>query len=299
MSAAIRETGLRAAKDFISNSHNDTYSDIDPSKADLSGKTIVITGASKGVGRAAAIAFAQAGASNIALTARSDLTELVKAVKAAALTAGRSAEPAVFSASMDVGSEADVAQFAKDVGDKFGAVDLLVNNAGYFSKWGPLTETDAGEWWRNFEVNIRGVYLFSRYFVPLVLRSSSLKTILNLSSMGAVAISEGASGYQTTKFAVCRLTEHVAAEYADQGLICVSVHPGGIKTDMGNLMPASHLELLQDTVELPAHWMTWFARERREWLQARFLNAQWDVKELESRKDEIVEGNKLKFRLVL
>ncbi|KXJ88729.1 putative oxidoreductase [Microdochium bolleyi] len=300
MSAAIRESNLWPTVGFIKNTHTDTYPDIDPLKADLSGKTVVITGASRGVGRAAAIAFAQAGASNIALTARSDLSELVAAVKAAARDAGRAAEPTVISASLDVASDPDVARFAQQVGDAFGAVDLLVNNAGYLSPWDkPFAETDTAEWWKNWEVNIKGVYLFSRYFVPLVLKSSSLKTILNVSSMGAVAISEGGSGYQTTKFAVCRLTEHIAAEYADQGLIVVAAHPGAIKTDMGNRLPESHLQWLTDTVELPAHWMTWFARERREWMQARFVNAQWDVKDLEARKEEIVEENKLKFRLVI
>ena len=148
-------------------------------------------------------------------------------------------------------------------------------------------------------MNVRGTYLVSRYFVPLVLKPGPLKTILNVSSMGAVAISPGASGYKTTKFAVCRLTEHIVGKYADQGLIAVSMHPGAIKTNMGDELPKSHIEWLTDTVELPAHWMTRFASERREWMQARFFNAQWGAKELEAKKDEIVEGNKLRFRMVM
>ncbi|KAH7018042.1 putative oxidoreductase [Microdochium trichocladiopsis] len=298
MSAAVRDTGAEAAVRFIGKMHNDTYADIDPLKADLSGKTIVISGASKGIGRAAAIAFAQAGASNIAITARSNLDDVVSAMLKAARDAGRPKDPVILSATADATSEQDVSRFAKKVGEAFGAVDLLINNAGYLSEWTPLIDTDPTDWWMNFEVNVRGIYLFTRAFLPLVLKSASLKTILNVTSFGAVVISEGASGYQTTKFAVCRLTEHVAADYADQGLVCVAIHPGGIKTELGTRMPKPMHEWLVDEVELPAHWMTWFARERREWLQARFVAVNWDVKELESKKDEIVNGNKLKFRMV-
>ncbi|KAH7041520.1 uncharacterized protein B0I36DRAFT_234433 [Microdochium trichocladiopsis] len=300
MSAAIRESaGTEGVVSFVKK-HGRPYPAIDPLQADLSGKTVVITGASKGCGREAAIAFAQSGASNIVITARSDLSDVVADIKKAALEAGREAEPNVLNGSgVDATSAKDVEGLAKKVAETFGAVDLLINNAAFLSEWAPVAETDPDEWWTNWEVNIKGTYLFTRYFIPLVLKSSSLKTVLNITSIGAVNIGAGASGYQTTKFAVCRLTEHIAADYADQGLICVAAHPGSYLTEMGKRLPAYLHDKLTDDVALSGQWMAWFARERREWLQARFVAATWDVTELEARKDEIVKGNKLKFRMVV
>lgn len=300
MSDKIRESGLQEAQAFVSN-HSAPYSTIDPKKADLSGKSVVITGASKGCGREAAIAFAQAGASKIALLARSDLSAVIADVKAAAKEAGRIKEPQIYDGSgVDVTSALAVEDFARKVGQAFGgSVDLLINNAAYLSSWHAVGETDPEDWWMNWEVNMKGLYLCTRYFLPLVLKSNSLKTILNVTSFGAINIGAGASGYQTSKFAVCRFTEHTAADYADEGLICVTVHPGSYMTDMGKKLPESFHDWLTDDVALSGQWMAWFARERREWLQARFVSATWDVEELEAKKDEIEQGDKLKFRLVL
>jgi len=299
MSAAIRESsGSAGVVSFVKHQAK-PYPAVDPLQADLSGTTVVITGASKGCGREAAIAFAQSGASNIVVTARSDLSGVVADIKKAAHEAGRKAEPNVLDGSgVDITSAKDVEGLAKRVADKFNAVDLLINNAGFLSTWAPLAETDPDEWWTNWEVNIKGAYLLTRYFIPLVLKSH-LKTVLNITSIGAVNLGAGASGYQTTKFALCRLTEHIAADYADQGLICVAAHPGSYPTNMGKRLPLHLHEYLTDDVVVAGQWMAWFARERREWLQARYVSAVWDVTELEARKDEIVEGNKLKFRMVI
>jgi len=300
MSDKIRESGLEKATSFVKN-QSTPYAAIDPKQADLKGMSVVITGASKGCGREAAIAFAQAGASKIALLARSNLSTVIADVKTAAKEAGRAAEPQIYDGSgVDITSAKAVEEFAKNVGEAFGgSVDLLINNAAYLSSWMPVAETDADDWWQNWEVNIKGLYLCTKFFLPLVLKSGSLKTILNVTSFGAINIGAGASGYQTSKFAVCRFTEHTAADYADEGLICVAVHPGSYLTDMGKKLPESWHGWLTQDVALAGQWMAWFARSRREWLQARFVSATWDVEELEARKDEIVNGDKLKFRMVL
>ncbi|KAJ7367387.1 hypothetical protein DFH08DRAFT_837371 [Mycena albidolilacea] len=276
---------------------HDTYPSIDAAKANLSGKSMLITGASKGVGRMTAIRYAVAGCPKIAIAARSDLTEVERAVKEAAKGNGHP-EPQVLSLSLDVTSEQSVRNAAEAVEKVFGpSLDVLITNAGYLEAWTPLAEGDTKEWWKSWEVNIKGTYLTMRYLLPLVLKSET-KTLVTLSSAGGHHTTLGASAYQTTKFATCRLTEFADAEYGDQGLVAISLHPGGVKTELALNMPEWMHHILIDEPELPADILVWLARERREWLAGRFISACWDVDELEKKKGEIAEKDALKFKMV-
>ena len=121
---------------------------------------------------------------------------------------------------------------------EFGELDILINNAGYLSEFVAIDEGDRDEWWMNFEVNIRGVYWMTKALLPLLLKGGE-KTVVNLSSIGAHTIRYGASGYQTTKFALMRFTEHLMVEYGDKGLLAFGVHPGGVLTELGGKMPTA------------------------------------------------------------
>ena len=277
---------------------NDTYPFIDPTKADLTGKSVFITGASKGIGKATAIRFAMAGCSKILLSARSDMADVEGAVKDAAEKANRP-QPLVHSMKVDITSEESVRVASETAAEILGgSLDILINNAGYLEEWKPIAESDPGEWWWTWEVNIKGAYLAARYFIPLLLKSPS-KVLINVSSIGAHLISSGASGYQTVKFALCRLTEFMDTEYRQQGLTAISIHPGGVKTDLAMNMPPEMQSALIDTPELAADTMVWLCRERRDWLAGRFASVNWDMEELEQKKQEIVERNLFKFRLVI
>ncbi|KAF3065306.1 putative oxidoreductase YxbG [Daldinia childiae] len=287
-----------AVSTFISTTYTDTYEYISPKKLDLSGKSVFITGASKGVGRETALSYAKAGASGIIVGARSDLSSLVTEIKEAAKTAGRKTEPTVLSLKLDVTSEDSVKAAADAISTKFGGkLDILINNAGYLDDWAPIAEASTYHWWQTYEVNVKGVFLCSKYFIPLLL-ASEIKTNILTSSVGAIAVYPSASAYQSSKFAVSRLAEYVAAEYADQGLVCYSLHPGGIKTELATNMPKEVQDkVLTDEVALPADTLAWLGAERRPWMNGRFINVKWDMKELEARKDEIVEKDLLTFRL--
>ena len=113
---------------------------------------------------------------------------------------------------------------------------MLVNNAGYLETWYPVVETDPKEWWKTYEVNVRGIYYVSRACLPLLLKGDS-KTVVNVTSRGAHMTYNGASGYQVTKLAVVRFTEFLCRDYAGQGLVAYSVHPGGVFTELGSNMP--------------------------------------------------------------
>ena len=234
-----------SAQDFVKDLRHDTYPFVDPKKLNLSGKYVFITGASKGIGRALAIAYAQAGAAGIAIGARSDLTSLEKEVDQAASATGRQA-PKVIKMSLDVTDLASAEAAAKATESAFGKLDVLVNNAGYLATWAKTAEGDPSEWWRTWEVNIKGrvspssildqsanvatgVYYLKKAFIPLLLKGGD-KTIINLSSVGAHFVRPGASAYQPSKLVVCRLAEFASQEYAEEGLLAYSVHPGGSKS---------------------------------------------------------------------
>ena len=90
----------------------------------------------------------------------------------------------------------------------------------------------------------------------------------------------GASGYQTSKLALLRLTEFLAAEYADQGLLAYAIHPGGVLTELGSRMPAHTHAILVDTPELAGDTLAFLATERRDWLSGRYISVNWDTRDI-------------------
>jgi NAD(P)-dependent dehydrogenase (short-subunit alcohol dehydrogenase family) len=130
----------------------------------------------------------------------------------------------------------DVDAAAKEVEKEFGRLDILINNAGYLSPFQSILATPKDDYWRNYEINVRGVYWVTKTFLPLMLKGGE-KTIVNLSSRGAMGLRNGGSGYQVTKMAVTKFTEFLMVEYGDQGLLAFSVHPCGALTELGTGMP--------------------------------------------------------------
>ncbi|KAL9603720.1 MAG: hypothetical protein Q9219_001039 [cf. Caloplaca sp. 3 TL-2023] len=139
----------------------------------------------------------------------------------------------------------------------------------------------------------------TRSFLPLLLKGSG-KTIVNLTSGGAHALSPGASAYQTTKLAILRLSEFTNAEYGEEGILAYSLHPGGIPTEMAGRMPQAMQDvLIKDTPELAANTIVYLTQKRQEWLAGRYLNATWDMDELFGKKNEIIEKDLLRVRLAV
>ena len=192
----------KIAADFIPNLRHDTYTYIDPTKCNLEGKSIVLSGASKGIGRATAISYAKAGTSAIVLLARSSLDSLEKEMIAAAQAVNRPA-PKVLTYKVDVTSQAEVDATAQDVEKRLGHIDILINNAGALEEYRPFHETKPDDWWWTWEVNIRGPYLLTRAFIPLLLKAGG-GTIINVSSIGAHVLVPGGSAYHTSKVQALR-----------------------------------------------------------------------------------------------
>lgn len=217
----------------------------------------------------------------------------------AAKKAGHPA-PKVLSVKLDVTSATSVDAAATQVKEAFGGLDILMNNAGYLETWKSIGDSDPEDWWKTYEINVKGPYLCTRSFLPVLLNTNGgLKTIVNTSSVGAHFVAPGASSYQSTKLAVLRLSEFTQQEYKDQGILCYPIHPGGVQTDLANSMPEHMHGVLIDQPQLAADTVVWLTKERREWLGGRYVSVTWDMEELLRKKDEILKGDLLKVRMAV
>ena len=137
---------------------------------------------------------------------------------------------------MDVMDYGSVEAAAKTIEEEWGRLDILINNAGFLSSFADIATADRDEWWRNYEVNLRGVFWASKACLPLMLKGGE-KTIVNVSSAGAHGVIEGNSGYAGSKFALLRFTEFLNGDYWKQGLLAYAVHPCGAATELGLGLP--------------------------------------------------------------
>jgi NAD(P)-dependent dehydrogenase (short-subunit alcohol dehydrogenase family) len=192
-------------------------------KINLIGKVAVVTGGSRGIGRATAIALAGAGA-KVALLGR-DRAKLEESLK---LVREAGSEAATFVC--DVRDEGQVKQAAEDVMKRFGAVHILVNNAGTAIRKNVI-DFSLEEWRALTDTNITGVFLACKYFVPHM-RGRGYGRIINLTSIMAHVSSTGRGVYSATKHAVAGLTKALALELVDDQITCVAISPGFIATDL-------------------------------------------------------------------
>ena len=98
-----------------------------------------------------------------------------------------------------------------------------------------------------------------------------------------------------------RFTEFLEVEYGARGIIPIAYHPGAVMTEMAYKLPQEVLNSVTstDTPELSGDMVVWMTKERRQWLSGRYVSCNWDVTELEAKKDEIVKGDKLKIRMIV
>ena len=190
----------------------------------LTGKTALITGAGRGIGRAIARAYAQEGAV-LALAARS-LDELEQT---ASETRSLGAES--FVVRVDVTQQSSVDSMAERALERLGRVDILVNNAGIVGPIGALEDNDVDAWLRTIQVNLVGTYLCCRAVIPAMAANGGGR-IINLSGSGATSAPYHLSAYGSSKAAIIRLTEILALELADKNIQVNALGPGSIHTRM-------------------------------------------------------------------
>jgi NAD(P)-dependent dehydrogenase (short-subunit alcohol dehydrogenase family) len=191
--------------------------------SNLKGKVALITGASKGLGRAMACSLAGAGADVILVSRNLEhLEETAKAV--------RSFGARAFVYPADVTNEAQIAQLAEVAVKEAGAPHILINNAGVNIRK-PLVEFTSSEWRQVLDTNLTGVFLMCRCFVPLMKGRGYGRIIALGSIMSHVAI-EGRTAYCASKAGVLGLVRALALELAPDGITVNAISPGPFATEM-------------------------------------------------------------------
>lgn len=190
----------------------------------LDGKTVLITGGSRGIGEAVARALARAGA-RLALVARSpaDLERVAEAVRELGVQ--------VMAVSADVARRGDVERAVTMTLEVFDRIDVLVNAAGIYGPIGPLVESDMDSWAAAIEANLLGTAYALRAVLPgMITRQQGV--VINFSGGGAVSPFPRFSAYSASKAAVVRLTETVAEEVKEYGIRVNAIAPGAVNTRM-------------------------------------------------------------------
>lgn len=194
---------------------------------DLTGKVAVVTGASAGLGKDAALAYAQAGA-DVALLARR--VEKLESVKEEIEKTGRR----VLAVPCDVTDESSVKAAIDTVMAAFGRVDILLNNAGVAVRGGVDT-LSVEDWEKSFDTNVKGIFLASKYVVP-VMKAQQYGKIVNIASVNAVIADKNDTfirhSYNASKAAVLGLTKGMACSYARYNITVNAIGPALFETEM-------------------------------------------------------------------
>jgi 3-oxoacyl-[acyl-carrier protein] reductase len=189
----------------------------------LTDKVALVTGASRGLGKAIALALAQEGAS-VAVVARSEdaLKETLEAVR----VLGVAAEPFA----LDVSKEADVDAAVEKIAARFGRIDVLVNNAGV-TRDGLLMRMKSDDWDAVINTNLKGAFHLTKPVARLMVKQRYGR-IVNISSVIGLMGNAGQANYAASKAGLIGFTKSVAREFASRNITCNVVCPGFIETDM-------------------------------------------------------------------
>lgn len=288
---------------FTSALHHEVPDHLRPSSQPLKQPFVVcITGASRGIGAATAKAFFEAGATGLILTARTEqaLNETHEACKAAAASPSLK----ISTIGVDIGSSEATQRIAQVIRDEYGRLDALINNAGLMSTdssaFGRLESVGDDQFDKIIKVNYIARFQMIKHLIPILLESSNgAKAIINISSLSSHLLSGSPLGFNISELASNRLTEGAAEMYKEDGVMVYAVHPGMVATTCPPGFPEEFKAFSIDNPGLCGAFLIWLVKEKRQWLSGRYLSSNWDPIELERKRDEIVNGDKLKMRMVV
>jgi NAD(P)-dependent dehydrogenase (short-subunit alcohol dehydrogenase family) len=272
------------------------------SESVLEGQVALVTGAGRGLGRAFAIGLANAGARVAAVARSKDQVEE---------TAGmmRDSGGTANAIAADVSDPASVTAMHREVVQTLGPVDVLVNCAGSGGPFGPTWERSAEDWWRAFEVNVRGPLLTSHAVLPGMI-SRRRGRIINIASGAGTRPIPYMSAYVSSKGALIRFTEVLAVETQEHGVSIFAIQPGTVRTAMVDDVlntPGSErwfpwLRQILDgghdvTTEPATSLVLYLASGKADALSGRFFIVPEDPAEVVSRIDEVLRDDLYTLRL--
>lgn len=270
--------------------YRDLYPLLDPYKnpalpAAAAGKTVLITGASGGIGRKIAEAWVVAGAAGVVITGRNADKLRSQEQRLQALSKERNdnneVKTKILSIPVDVTNESDVARLWTLASQEIGRIDILINNAG------SLTASKIGEGapldiWKHFETNVKGPQLMIHHF--LAQPNFTGGTVIGISTGILGETYPNFASYIPSKLAAAKYMEYLHAE--QPSVRCFSVFPGLVATEMP---PKEYMDMARDDPMLTGGLSLLLCTERAEWLRGGMVSVNWDWEEMEQHKEEIVE----------
>lgn len=230
----------------------------------------IVSGASRGIGAAIALALARRGFVPILAVRRPSAAEAVASQV-------RDLGVPCHVHSCDVTNEIQVGRLAKEVLETHRRIDVLVNNAGCIQPIGRIAETEPSAWSLSLATNLLGPYLLLQATLPALVSSKGV--VINISSGAAIHPREGWSAYCSAKAGLAMLSRCVAHEYTAQGIASYSLQPGVVDTDMQGLIRASGMNEISSiprerlaSPEHAAQVVAWLADRRPDDLHGQELS---------------------------
>lgn len=283
---------------FTKTIHRDVYPAIDPKNPEnnASGKSILITGGSRGIGKGIALSWATAGASAVVITGRNE--EALRKASEEIKKASSNPHIKVLALPCEVIDQSATADLFSKVKKEIGKLDVLVCNVAALSHYEDnlkLGDKTPEDWWSDVEGNIKGTYLPIHYYLTTFTSNdaNATGTIIITSSGAATVTIPGESSYCMSKAAMHRMVDSLTAEYP---LIrAFSLNPGIVRA---GTVPSAFLPFAHDTPELTGGMTLWLSGKRADFLKGRWVSVNWDVEEMQKHKDEVEEKELLKTKFL-
>ena len=209
----------------------------------LEGKVAIVTGASRGMGKAIALTFAEAGADVVVCSRGQDSSLGDVAEEIRGLGRRSLAVPT------DISRKADIDNMVQRVADEFGGIDILVNNAATIVL-APLIEHSEDDWDRIIDTNLKGYYLCSQA-VGRRMVDQKKGNIINMAGVSAITATQGIGGYRIAKAGVAMLSKVLALELASYNIRVNAIAPGAVKTNFNKVLWSDPETYKQMTAKIP------------------------------------------------
>jgi len=273
--------------------HHDPTPATNPTQKHLSvaGRTVLVTGGGGSIGAATVEAFAKARADHIFFVGRrlNLLTELEEKLSKVY------PQTRFHAIQTDISKENEVKDLIQKI-NKVSFLDILVANAAYLPSTGTIAASETSDWWKGYEINVLGTYLLGKYFVNQTQPRRGKPVFIGVNTVAAhVGPAAPTSGYSTSKLASASVVEFLQAENPD--IKAFNVNPGLVKSELSSKANMPQFPST-DSPELMGNFAVWLASPESDFLNGRFIWANWDVEGLVAAKDKIA-ANPAQLRLTL